>query len=117
MALFHPSCVKTSFAAALALVGAAFTFSVCLGDAAHAQPAGASAGRPDGGQRAGGQRPQPPQEALAACKSLTSGAACSFTAPQGSVSGSCWAPQNMPLACRPKDGPAAGGHPAPTPKS
>ena len=47
----------------------------------------------------------PPAEALAACKALKAGDACSFTAQRGAVSGSCFAPQDKPLACRPKDAP------------
>lgn len=60
-------------------------------------PQGAASGMQQQHMRRG-----PPSEALAACASLASGAACSFTSPRGKESGSCWAPQNgMPLACRP----------------
>ena len=52
-----------------------------------------------------GAPPKPPAEALAACKTLSSGQECSFTAPQGSVKGTCWAPEGKPLACKPKDAP------------
>lgn len=55
-----------------------------------------------------GDRRGPPAEALAACKTLKSGDACSFTADRGEASGSCWAPEGRPLACRPKDAPAPG---------
>jgi hypothetical protein len=55
----------------------------------------------------GGPR-QPPPEALAACKSLSSGTDCSFTSPHGAVTGTCWAPEGKPLACKPKDAPAGG---------
>jgi hypothetical protein len=44
----------------------------------------------------------PPPEALAACKSLSSGQECSFTSPHGAMTGTCWAPEGKPLACRPK---------------
>ena len=44
---------------------------------------------------------RPPPEALAACKSLSSGAACNFTSPRGPESGTCAAPEGKPLACRP----------------
>jgi hypothetical protein len=65
-----------------------------------------------------GQRPQaegqeshehrgPPPEALAACKSLARGAACTFTSPHGAETGTCFAPEDKPLACRPTRG--AGG--------
>lgn len=96
MALFHRKHLKSNFALAMILVGAAFALSLCLADAASAQPAGGEGHRP------------PPPEALQACKSLASGAACKFTSPQGSLTGSCWAPQDRPLACRPKDAPAPG---------
>ena len=49
--------------------------------------------------------PKPPAQALKACKSLSSGQACSFTVQQGSVTGTCWAPEGKPLACKPKDAP------------
>lgn len=47
----------------------------------------------------------PPREALDACKSLSADQACSFTSPHGTVSGTCWAPEGKPLACKPKDAP------------
>lgn len=59
---------------------------------------------PGDGPRA--DRPRPPAEALAACKTLKAGDACSFTGDRGAESGSCWAPEGLPLACRPKDAPA-----------
>ena len=52
-----------------------------------------------------GAPPKPPAEALAACKTLSSGQECSFTTPQGTVKGTCWAPEGKPLACKPKDAP------------
>ena len=45
----------------------------------------------------------PPPEALKACKGLVAQAACSFDGREGKVSGSCFAPPDRPLACRPKD--------------
>lgn len=58
-------------------------------------------------QPAGGRDgpPKPPKEALDACKSLSAGQACSFNSQQGTVNGICWAPERMPLACKPKDAP------------
>ncbi len=53
----------------------------------------------------GGPR-KPPAEALDACKSVSSGKECSFSSPQGKVTGTCWAPEGKPLACKPKDAPA-----------
>lgn len=58
-----------------------------------------------------GDRRGPPAEALAACKTLNAGDACSFTSERGTASGSCWAPEGRPLACRPKNAPAPGGNP------
>jgi hypothetical protein len=52
----------------------------------------------------GGPR-KPPPEALDACKSLSSGKECSFGSPHGAVTGTCWAPEGKPLACKPKDAP------------
>ena len=52
----------------------------------------------------------PSAEALAACKTLKAGDACQFTGERGAASGSCWAPQDKPLACRPKDAPAPGAN-------
>lgn len=52
-----------------------------------------------------GGPPKPPAEALASCKTMSSGQECSFTTPQGSVKGTCWAPEGKPLACKPKDAP------------
>ena len=53
-----------------------------------------------------GGPPKPPAEALASCKSLSSGNDCSFASPQGTVTGTCWAPEGKPLACKPKNAPA-----------
>jgi hypothetical protein len=58
-----------------------------------------------------GGPPKPPAEALASCKSLGSGNECSFTSPHGAVTGTCWAPEGKPLACKPKDAPAGGPKP------
>ncbi len=63
--------------------------------------------QPTGGQ--GGHRP-PPAEALAACKSLASGAACNFTSPRGKATGTCFAPEGKPLACRPSGAPPQGSN-------
>ena len=73
-----------------------------------ASAAGAADGPPADGQQT---HRGPPPEALAACKTLASGAACSFTSPRGSVTGTCWAPEGKLLACRPKNAPVPGGPP------
>lgn len=88
---------RATLAARLTLVKLACVAAMLIASAASAQPAG---GAPQG----------PPPEALAACKSLASDAACSFSGPRGTVSGTCFAPQpDMALACRPKDAPAHNG--------
>jgi hypothetical protein len=54
----------------------------------------------------------PPPEALAACTSRAQGAACSFTSPRGEqLTGTCTAPQGLPLACMPTGGPRGPGGP------
>ena len=75
---------------------------------ASAQPAYAGHGGNTTEGAEAGQHRGPPPEALAACKSLASGAECGFTAPRGNVKGTCWAPEGRPLACRPKDAPQGG---------
>lgn len=89
-------CMITShFGRAVGLTACALALSAC--SALWAQPA-------DG--KGGPRKPQP--EALAACKSLGSGDACGFTSPHGAVTGSCWAPEGKPLACKPKHAPSGG---------
>jgi hypothetical protein len=61
------------------------------------------------GQKGSERHMGPPPEALAACKSKKAADPCSFTSPHGSVSGSCWAPEDRPLACRPDQGQAGPG--------
>lgn len=85
--------ITRPFGRALGLTASAVALSACC--ALSAQPA-------DG---KGGPH-KPPPEALAACKSLRSGDGCGFTSPHGAVTGSCWAPEGKPLACKPKDAPA-----------
>ena len=47
---------------------------------------------------------RPPREAMDACTGKSAGAACSFDAREGSVTGTCRAPDdNAPAACVPKD--------------
>lgn len=60
----------------------------------------------------GGMPPGPPPEALAACKALKSGQDCNFSSPQGTLKGSCWAPEGKPLACRPFNAPEGGMPPS-----
>jgi hypothetical protein len=57
--------------------------------------------------QAGRHHHGPPPEALAACKSATSGQQCSFTSPHGDqISGTCTArEEGKPLACRPSHPP------------
>jgi hypothetical protein len=58
----------------------------------------------------GGRGPprRPPPEALAACEGKSAGASCSFSHESHSVSGTCFAPEGKPLACKP-DRPPPGG--------
>jgi hypothetical protein len=55
---------------------------------------------PQGGQ--GGMMGQPPQAAIDVCVSQSQGAACSFSSPNGTISGTCQTPPNVSqLACVP----------------
>ncbi len=49
-----------------------------------------------------GQGGTPPQEALNACSGKQSGTSCSFTTPNGTVTGVCDTPPNASLACVPR---------------
>ncbi len=94
------------------LASAGFIVAVaCAGSALAQSP-------PSGGKEQG--RRGPPQEAVAACKSLSTGDACSFTARE-THQGTCQvlmakpasegtsASAAKPLACRPSDAPDPGG--------
>ena len=81
--------------------------TVCVGAVAMAQPAGGQSAKPE--------PRRPPLEALDACKSSASGAACSFTSPQGKATGTCFAPEGKPLACRPSGARPQGGSTSTTP--
>ncbi len=81
--------------------GRAFALTICT--AALTACCGLSAQTADGK----GAPPKPPAEALDACKTLSSGQDCSFLSPRGTAKGTCWAPEGKPLACKPKDAPAA----------
>jgi hypothetical protein len=60
----------------------------------------AQQGPPPGGERRG-----PPPEMLKACVAKASGDSCTAVSPEGqSVTGTCFAPQGRPLACRPSGG-------------
>jgi hypothetical protein len=44
----------------------------------------------------------PPPQMIVACANMTAGATCTATGPEGrAISGTCFAPQGRPLACRP----------------
>lgn len=84
------------------LSAAAMLFLVVI-ETACAQQGGGNGGGPGGGGR-------PPEEALTACKSLTSGQSCSFTRDNASVQGTCFSPEEgKPLACRPSNAPSGSG--------
>jgi hypothetical protein len=58
-----------------------------------------------GGNQPSGGRQQPPTEAISACSGLSENAACQFTSPRGSVTGTCRLVQSQ-LACVPQGGSA-----------
>ena len=60
--------------------------------------------QPKPGEGASGGRNGPPAEALTACKSAKAGDSCTFSSPNGNVTGSCMAPQGRALACAPAQG-------------
>ena len=80
--------------------------AVRVGAIALALAAGAAMAQPKSGGAPPAGQGGPPAEALAACKALKTGDACSFTADRGAASGTCEAPQGRPLACRPANAPA-----------
>lgn len=55
-----------------------------------------------GGTQQGGGQGGPPQAAITACSGKSSSASCSFTAPQGTISGTCRTTQDGSLACVPQ---------------
>lgn len=67
--------------------------------------ASAAFAHPKSGDGPRDHRAGPPPQAMAACESLNSGDSCSFTGKHGQASGSCWAPNDKPLACRPTNAP------------
>ena len=103
----HPFGVKAlALVAALACFGAALA---CFGAAATAKAtertdtAQPSTDRPAG--RDSQSRGGPPAQALAACQNASAGQKCTFTDRGQSLAGSCWAPADKPLACRPSNAP------------
>lgn len=67
---------------------------VCLPAFALAQPS-------DGEGRRKGRR-GPPAEAVTACEGASAGDACRFEGRRGEMAGTCFAPDDKPLACRPE---------------
>lgn len=64
------------------------------------------AAQPAQGQGGNGQPPRkPPQEAIDACSGHSAGDACSFSGRRGTMEGTCFAPAQKPLACRPANAP------------
>ena len=91
-----------------------FAAAIGFGSASHAQ--GPMQGNVSGsnqqgslqqGQQNGQQgnmrrRGGPPHEALNTCQNMSSGASCSFEGHNGTMSGTCFAPNDsLPLACKP----------------
>lgn len=76
-----------------------------LGGAPGQGQQGGNNNQPSGNQPSAGQN-GPPQAAIAACSGQTAGGSCSFSAPNGTVSGSCQTPPGQSsLACVPAGGP------------
>ena len=70
---------------------------------AHADP-GTDQGMD--GDHHNGERRGPPRVAVEACANAVPGDACTFEGRRGeSLQGTCWAPQDKPLACRPEGAP------------
>lgn len=58
--------------------------------------------RTDAEEEKSEEEKRPPREAVEACETASEGDACSFSGREGeNVSGSCAAPPERPLACRP----------------
>jgi hypothetical protein len=98
MSTFSRLAIQTLLCGALAWAGGAGLAQSPQDQPPSDQPPGDSQGRHHHG---------PPPEALAACKSATSGQSCSFTSPRGDqISGTCVAhEEGKPLACRPSHPP------------
>lgn len=84
-----------------------FPYSVaCFHGTSHEPKPGAAGGA--AGTSAGGQgstqsgQSGPPQAAVSACSGLGQGAACSFTAPNGTITGSCKTTPDGTFACVPQ---------------
>ena len=97
-----PRLVSTAltFTRGLAAVGVVSTLLACSASMAQQQ------------SREGGRK-GPPAEALSVCKSAKSGDSCSFSTPNGTVSGSCMAPEGRPLACASAQGQGSNSSSAP----
>jgi len=65
---------------------------------------------PGGGmEQPGGPLGGPPQQAIDACSGVSEGDACEFTAPHGTITGTCMLIEGQ-LACVPEGGPPGGGN-------
>lgn len=80
-----------------------FVIGLCLAALLPIAGVAGAQGRGPGDER----RPRrPPQEALDACADKSSGDSCSFEGPDGTISGTCFAPsEDLPVACRPQNAP------------
>lgn len=101
--------LSTSSASKLLTDGLLLVTLTCLAAAAYAQQAPATPSNQPSAKPHGGSPTdhRPPAEALAACSSKQAEQACSFRGHEREISGTCWAPQGKPLACRPNDKPQA----------
>ena len=96
--------LSMAFAGLSLLIASGFAPSV------YAEPPAAD-GAPN--ERCRHERPHgPPPEALDACKDKQSGDAGQFASPRGdNMSGTCTAPQDKPLACKPERPPMSNQQP------
>lgn len=94
----HAAFPKKSMIRAIRAISTAWVGALTL----VAWPCAALAADPQPPQQT--RRAGPPPQAIAACGSLSAGQACSFDDQSRKVSGSCWAPEGKPLACRPSGG-------------
>ena len=81
--------------------------AIPMGTGGQSAQQGQNGGAQSSGQQTGGGNQQPPaggppQAAISACANKSVDAACSFSTPQGTVSGSCRVPPNSTLTCVPK---------------
>lgn len=79
---------------------------ITTGPSAGTPPGGSSSSATSGASGTGMQGAPsggtPPQEAITACSGKTTNASCSFSTPNGTITGTCKTPPNASLACVPR---------------